>query len=185
MDDLGRIYLSSARATFARHREMAEAAMAQVGDEGFFATPGAESNSIAVIVKHVAGNLRSRWTDFLTADGEKPDRDRDGEFEERGGDSREALMAAWSAAWDLAFREIDALTPGDLTRTVAIRGEPHSVVLAIERQVAHAAYHVGQVVFLARHYVGDGWKTLSIPRGQSRQFNAKMLGETAASPEAR
>jgi hypothetical protein len=178
MEELGRVYLESARTTFARYRKYAEDAIAQVDDEGFFAAPDAETNSIAIIVKHVAGNLRSRWTDFLTADGEKPDRDRDGEFERRGGDSRQALMEAWAAGWDLALREMDALTPADLLRTVAIRGEPHTVVLAIERQIAHAAYHTGQIALLARHYSGDAWKTLSIPRGQSRQFNARMLADT-------
>jgi hypothetical protein len=175
MTDLATEYLSTARRTFGRYREMAEGAMRQASDDAFFAAPDAESNSIALVVKHLAGNMLSRWSDFLTTDGEKPDRDRDGEFEARAGDSRESLMAAWTAAWDLAFREMDALTPDDLTRTVAIRGEPHSVVLAIERQITHAAYHVGQIVYLAKHYAGADWQTLSVPKGKSREFNAKMF----------
>lgn len=183
MTDLATEYLGSMRKTFAKYRELAEGAMKQVGDEAFFAAPDAESNSIALIVKHMAGNMRSRWEGFLTTDGEKADRDRDGEFERQGGDTRESLMAAWNAAWELALRELDALTADDLTRTVAIRGEPHSVVLALERQVTHAAYHVGQIAFLAKHYAGDAWHTLSVPKGQSRQFNAQMLA-SAGAPKA-
>jgi hypothetical protein len=175
MTDLAAEYLSSVRRTFARYRELAEGAMEQVDDGAFFAAPDAESNSIALVVKHVAGNMLSRWRDFLTTDGEKPDRDRDGEFERHDGDTRESLMAAWKAAWDLALRELDALTADDLTRTVAIRGEPHSVVLAIDRQITHAAYHVGQIAYLAKHYAGARWHTLSVPKGQSRQFTARML----------
>jgi uncharacterized damage-inducible protein DinB len=180
MADFATEYLSTVRKTFAKYRELAEGAMKQVGDEAFFAAPDAESNSIALVVKHVAGNMRSRWTDFLSSDGEKPDRDRDGEFERRAEDSRESLMAAWNAAWDLAFREMHALTPDDLARTVTIRGEPHTVVLALERQITHAAYHVGQITYLAKHYAGDAWQTLSVPKGRSREFNAQMLQGVAA-----
>ncbi|MDB4948472.1 MAG: hypothetical protein JWM27_1121 [Gemmatimonadetes bacterium] len=165
--DLAAVYLASARGTFAKYREMAEGAFRQVDDAQFFAAPDGGSNSIAVIVKHVAGNMRSRWTDFLTTDGEKPDRDRDGEFESEG-DHRAALMEAWNAGWTLAFGELDRLAAEDLTRTVHIRAEPHTVVQAIDRQVTHAAYHVGQIVYLAKHFAGDAWQTLSIPRKQSQ-----------------
>jgi hypothetical protein len=175
MPDLAAEYLTSARKTFQKYREMAEGAMRQVDDDAFFAAPDGESNSIALVVKHLAGNMRSRWSGFLTTDGEKPDRDRDAEFEQHGGDSRESLMSAWTAAWDLALREFGALTADDLTRTVAIRGEPHTVVLALERQVTHAAYHVGQIVYLAKHHAGSAWQTLSVPKGKSREFNATML----------
>jgi len=174
MSDLGTLYLESARATFRKYRSLAEGAMDQVDEAAFSAVPpGAESNSIALIVKHVAGNLCSRWTDFLSTDGEKPDRDRDGEFEQRAGDTRASLMAQWNGAWEIALRELDALSPEDLTRTVTIRAEPHSVVLAIDRQLTHAAYHVGQIVLLAKQLAPE-WTSLSIPRGESQQFTAAM-----------
>jgi hypothetical protein len=177
MNDVGTLYLESARATFRKYRALAEGAMEQVDDAAFFAAPpGEEPNSIAIIVKHVAGNLRSRWTDFLTTDGEKPDRDRDGEFEQRDGDTRASLMARWNGAWEIALRELDALTPEDLTRTVTIRAEPHTVVLAVDRQLTHAAYHVGQIVLLAKQHARE-WKSLSIPRGQSRQFTAALQAQ--------
>jgi hypothetical protein len=142
----------------------ADKAMAQVDDSQFFALLDPDANSIALIVKHVAGNMRSRWTDFLTTDGEKPDRQRDSEFERDGGDTREAIVARWNAGWELLFTTITSLQPGDLGRTVTIRGEPHTVVQAINRQVSHYSAHVGQIVLLAKHYAGPKWKTLSIPK---------------------
>jgi hypothetical protein len=142
----------------------ADNAMAQVEDGQFFALLDPDANSIALIVKHVAGNMRSRWTDFLTTDGEKPDRHRDTEFERESADTRQAIMARWDAGWELLFATIQSLQPGDLGRTVAIRGEPHTVVQAINRQLSHYSAHVGQIVLLAKHYAGPAWKTLSIPK---------------------
>ncbi|HEU0079376.1 MAG TPA: DUF1572 family protein [Longimicrobiaceae bacterium] len=168
-------YLRDSAASFRKYKIMADQSLARVTDEQFFATLDAEANSLALLVKHMAGNLLSRWTDLLTSDGEKPDRDRDSEFEIAPSDTRESLMARWEAAWSCAFGSLEALAPADLDRTIRIRGEPHSLVQAINRQVTHAAYHVGQIVFLAKHFQSDAWQSLSIPRGQSRQFNANML----------
>lgn len=167
-------YLETLVDNFRAGKALADRAMAQVSDEQFFAALDAESNSIAVIVKHLAGNLRSRWTDFLISDGEKPDRNRDSEFEIGESATRAELMSAWEDGWQCAFRTLDALTPEDLAKTVHIRGEPHSVVKATTRQLAHAAQHVGQIVFLAKHFAGRSWQTLSIPRGESQAFNAAM-----------
>ena len=164
--------LSQARTYFEAVRRKAERALAQVDDAQYFRRIDAESNSLALMVKHVAGNLRSRWTDFLTTDGEKPDRNRDGEFETDAADTRAALTQRWDEGWATLFATLDALTPSDLGRTVMIRSEPHTVLEAIERQKEHYAYHVGQIVFLARHLAGPGWTSLSIPRGQSEAFHA-------------
>lgn len=167
-------YLRESAATFRKYKTMADQSLARVTDPQFFAVLDAESNSLALLVKHMAGNLLSRWTDLLTSDGEKPERDRDAEFEITTSDTRESLMQRWEAAWGRAFGEMEALTPADLDRTIRIRGEPHSLVQAINRQLTHAAYHVGQIVFLAKHLQADSWQSLSIPRGRSRQFNASM-----------
>ena len=167
-------YLETTISSFRTYKTLADRAIAQVTDEQFFAALDAESNSIAVIVKHVAGNLRSRWTDFLTSDGEKADRDRDSEFEIGDSTTRIELTSSWDGGWQRAFQVLEALTPEDLTRTVHIRGEPHSVVKAIGRQLTHGAYHVGQIVFLAKHFAGGSWQTLTIPRGKSQAFNAAM-----------
>lgn len=156
---------------FRRTKSLSDRALAQIDDEVFFATPGAETNPIAVIVKHVAGNLRSRWTDLLTTDGEKPDRDRDSEFVLGPEDTRAALMTRWERGWDILFGTLAALRDDDLGATITIRGEPHTVFQAIHRQVSHYAYHVGQIVLLARHYAGERWTTLSVPRGGSAAFN--------------
>jgi uncharacterized damage-inducible protein DinB len=172
-------YLRDCAVTLRKYRATADSVLARVSDEQFFAALDEEANSLAVLVKHMAGNLRSRWTDLLTSDGEKPDRDREGEFEVRAGDSRDALMAAWEAGWALVFASLDALSPADLERTVRIRGEPHSLTQALNRQMTHAAYHVGQMVLLAKHFRSDAWESLSIPRGQSGQFNAAMSADTA------
>jgi uncharacterized damage-inducible protein DinB len=165
--------LDEIRYGFTNSRKMAERALAQVDDAGFFASPGPETNSLAIIVKHMAGNLRSRWRDFLTTDGEKPDRYRDTEFELADADTREALMERWAAGWDLVADQLTPLTDADLDRTVMIRWEPHSVLAALQRQLTHAAYHVGQITMLARHYAQD-WESLSIPVGGSDAFNDKM-----------
>ena len=168
-------YLRDSAESFRKYKAMADTSLARVTEAHFFAVLDGESNSLALVVKHIAGNLLSRWTDLLTTDGEKPDRDRDSEFEIAPADTRAALMQRWEAAWSCAFGSLDALTPADLDRTIRIRGEPHSLVQAINRQLTHAAYHVGQIVFLAKHLQADTWQSLSIPRGQSRQFNASMM----------
>lgn len=175
----GQHYLDDVRAQFRKMKELAEKALAQVSDEAFFAQLDPESNSIALIVKHVAGNARSRWTDFLTADGEKPDRRRDSEFIVEPGDTRVSLLARWEAAWQALFDALAPLTAADLERMVLIRGEAHTVLQAINRQMAHYAYHLGQIVYLARHYAGSRWQTLSIPRGKSEEFNQAMRGNSA------
>jgi hypothetical protein len=167
-------YLEDSRREFRSIKRLAEKAMSQVSDEAFFATLDPEANSIALVVKHIGGNLRSRWTDFLTADGEKPDRRRDSEFEIEPGDTRASLLARWEEGWRTLFAAIDPLSPEDLSREVVIRGEPHSVMKAINRQVTHYAGHVGQIVLLSKHSCGSRWQTLSIPRGKSEEFNREL-----------
>jgi uncharacterized damage-inducible protein DinB len=172
-------YLGDALSLFRYYKQLADRAMAQLGDEQLYEVIDSEANSIAVIVKHMAGNLRSRWTDFLTADGEKPDRDRDSEFTDPPR-PREALMRAWEEGWAALFTALEPLTDDDLTRRITIRGEAHSVMQAINRQLGHYAYHCGQIVLLAKHYQGENWQTLSIPRGQSARFNRQLAaGETS------
>jgi len=163
-------YLEEARRQLRGHKRMAEAAMAQLKDEDFFFTLDPESNSIAILVKHLAGNMRSRFTDFLTSDGEKPDRFRDREFEVPPTTTREEIMQWWEEGWTCVFTAIDALKPEDVMRSVTIRGEPHTVLQAVNRQIAHYAQHVGQIVFLAKHLRSSDWKTLSIPRGKSEEY---------------
>jgi Protein of unknown function (DUF1572) len=161
---------------FHYYKKLGERAMAQCPDEGLFTTLHAESNSIAIIVKHMAGNMRSRWMDFLTTDGEKPDRNRDTEFEEPP-KTRAALMELWERGWKYLFDALEPLNEEDLTRTVTIRTEPHSVMQAISRQLAHYAHHVGQILFLAKHltFTKTGkWESLSIARGKSAEINAKV-----------
>jgi Protein of unknown function (DUF1572) len=179
--DLATIYLKDIAAQFRMLKQLAERALAQVSDRDLTAALDPESNSIAVLLQHMAGNLRSRWTDFLTTDGEKPDRDRDREFEPGQLDparARAELLARWEEGWDRLFAALGGLTPADLLRTVYVRGEPHSVPKAIHRQLAHAAQHVGQLVLLAKHFAGAGWRSLSVPKGKSREVNAKMFGRT-------
>jgi hypothetical protein len=154
-----------------RLKRLADAAIAQLTDEGFFAQPAESDNSVAVIIKHVAGNLRSRWTDFLTSDGEKPERRRDLEFVILPHESRDSLLASWNEGWLLLFGALTPLRASELESTVMIRGEQLSVLQAINRQLAHYAYHVGQIVYLAKHFAGPKWKSLSIPRGESERFN--------------
>ncbi|MGB8768331.1 MAG: DinB family protein [Candidatus Korobacteraceae bacterium] len=169
------LYLDEAFRSLRGHKRLADAAIAQLTDEQFFAAPDLESNSVAIIVKHMAGNMRSRFTDFLTSDGEKADRNRDREFAAHANAKRDEVLNAWEQNWQLVFDTINSLQPDDLARTVTVRGEPHFVLQAINRQVAHYAYHVGQIVFLAKHWKGADWKTLSVPKGQSEQYNAEML----------
>src|SRR6476661_1269195 len=170
MSEFRHEYLADMRTQFAKLRSTAERAMAQVGDAYFARMADAENNSIAIIVKHISGNLRSRCTDFLTSDGEKPDRDRDGEFVLHPPDIRARLLNEWTASWDLLDATVGSLTADDLQRTVYIRAEPHTVGQALQRNLAHLAYHVGQIVLLAKHWVGPAWQTLTIPRGQSKAF---------------
>ncbi len=170
--DIGALYLDEAFRSLRGHKRLADGAMAQLSDEQFFAMPSEESNSVAIIVKHMAGNMRSRFTDFLTSDGEKPDRRRDSEFLMQ--DTRSDLNRVWEDGWQLVLDTLNSLSPDDLTRTVTIRSEPHSVLQAINRQIGHTAQHVGQIIFLAKHWKGADWQTLSVPKGQSEQFTAKM-----------
>lgn len=162
--DIGQAYLGEALRVFRQYRELGEKAMAQLEPAGLFQTLDEESNSIAVIVKHMGGNMRSRWTDFLTSDGEKPDRDRDAEFELTASTTPADVRRWWEGGWRCVFAAVEALRADDLLRTVTIRGEPHTVLQAIDRQVAHYAYHVGQIVLLAKHLTGARWQTLSVPR---------------------
>jgi hypothetical protein len=171
-------YLDDALRQLRKLKTQADQALAQTSDEDLFATLDPESNSIAVIMKHVAGNMRSRWTDFLTSDGEKPDRERDREFETDAADTRDAVLSAWNASWEILFQTISSLTPTDLARTVTVRGEPHSVLEAINRQTTHYAAHVGQIVLLAKHHAGPRWRTLSIPRGKSKEVDVAKSGSS-------
>lgn len=160
-------YLEETVRQLRKLKDLADKAMAQIKDENWFTTLDEDSNSIAVIVKHMAGNMRSRWTDFLNSDGEKPDRKRDLEFEIEVRDSKESLLKRWEIGWRCLFDALTPLKPEDLGKTVLIRGEPHSVIQAINRQLSHYAYHVGQIVFLAKHFVGARWQSLSVPRRKS------------------
>jgi hypothetical protein len=166
-------YLADSLALFRQYKKMTEAAMQQVTDDQLFATLDEEMNSIAIIVKHMTGNMRSRWTDFLTSDGEKPNRNRDSEFEEPPA-SRPALMKIWEEGWNVVFAALEPLTDADLGRSITIRGEAHSVMQAINRQIAHYGYHCGQIVLLAKHFKGREWQSLSVPRRKSDEFNQKV-----------
>lgn len=168
-------YLEDSISLFRYNKKLAEQAIEQCPDAGLFAMLDEESNSIAIIMKHVAGNARSRWTNFLTSDGEKPDRNRDTEFE-RPPATREELIAMWEEGWKCVFGALGTLSEADLTRTVTIRGEAHSAMQAINRQMAHYSYHIGQIVFLAKHGAAEAgaWKSLTVPRKQSARFNADV-----------
>ena len=171
-DSLGAAVLEDTLLTFHRAKELADRALAQVSDDDFFRTIDAEANSIAILVKHVGGNLLSRWTDFLTTDGEKPTRNRDGEFTVGANPERDAIMALWDAGWLALASTFAQLRPADLTATVSIRGEAMTALAAMHRGMAHISLHVGQIVLLAKHYRSTDWKTLSIPRGQSGSWQA-------------
>jgi len=172
-DTLAETYLEDVLERLRGTKRLADEAAAQVSDEEFFRALDPEANSIAVVMKHMAGNMRSRWTDFLTSDGEKPDRRRDSEFVAEGEDRR-AILEAWEAGWRLVFDAVGSLAPADLTRAITIRHEPYTVVSAINRQLAHYNQHAGQIIFLAKHFKSSAWRSLSIPRGQSETFNAGM-----------
>lgn len=172
-------YIEDSLSLFHHYKQLAERAIEQLSDEQLFVTLDEEMNSIAIIVKHMAGNMRSRWTDFLTSDGEKPDRDRDREFVTPP-PTRQQLMRLWNEGWDKVFRALDPLSDADLQREVPIRGEPHSVMQAINRQLAHYSYHCGQIVFLAKHLQAKNWKYLGVPRNKSAEFNRKVLAGEAS-----
>lgn len=172
-----RALLDEIAAGFRTQKEWADKAFSQVKEDGdFFRKPGEHSNSVATIVKHVAGNLASRWRDFLTSDGEKPDRDRDAEFVISEQDTRPALVAAWERGWSVLFDTLAALTDADFPRTVLIRGQPHTVHQALLRSLTHVAYHTGQIVYLCRLVQPEGWQWITIAPGQSRQFTEAMQG---------
>lgn len=164
------LFLEESIQAFRSMKKLADRAMAQLDDSRFYIMPDPLSNSIEIMIGHMYGNMISRWTDFLTSDGEKATRDRDGEFEAKGL-PRAELLALWEEGWAVLFSALEALQPEDLLRTVTIRGEPHTVIGAVQRQVSHYAYHVGQIVYLAKHLAGDRFQTLSIARGQSKSFN--------------
>ena len=171
---IGQHYLADALHTFRDYKKLADKALAQTSDEDFFRQIDPESNSIAVIVKHMAGNMLSRWTDFLTSDGEKPTRNRDMEFEMLPNTTKSDLLAFWEKGWACLFAAIEPLTADNLMTIVKIRGQDHTVVQAINRQISHYANHVGQIVFLAKHLIGSEWRTLSVPRNKSAEFNAYL-----------
>ena len=172
-------YLKDSLTLFRYYKKLAERAMEQVTDEQLSAVLDGEMNSIAIIVKHMAGNMRSRWTDFLIRDGEKPDRKRDTEFENPLA-TRAALMSQWEEGWNSVFTALEPLSDADMDRTVTIRGEAHSVMQAINRQIAHYAYHCGQIVFLAKHLQARQWKSLSVPRGKSEVFNQRVAAKESS-----
>ncbi len=182
---LAQHYLDDALQTFRDYKKLAERAFAQISDEDFFKALDEESNSIAVNIKHMAGNMISRWTDFLTTDGEKPERDRDMEFEMLPGTTKDDMLAYWEKGWRCVFDAVAPLKPDDLMRTVMIRGQKHTVLQAINRQIAHYAYHTGQIVYLAKHFQSTDWQSLSVPRNKSAEFNAYLetkLSESSDTP---
>jgi hypothetical protein len=166
-----RSYLEVVEMEFRRLRQLADAALSQLDDAEVFAPAPKEGNSVAILIKHMSGNMLSRWRDFLTTDGEKPDRDRDSEFILTDADDRQALAHRWQKGWDCLFDTLGSLSDSDLTRTVTIRRETHTVLQAINRLLTHYAYHTGQIVFIAKSSRGDHWRTLSVAKGQSQAFN--------------
>ncbi len=173
-------YIQDSLAVFHLWKSLAEKAMAQMKDEDFHVAIDPESNSVAVIVKHMVGNMRSRWRDFLTTDGEKADRHRDTEFEMTEKLTRAQIMEMWERGWKYVWDALEPLNDADLTRTVYIRSEPHSVMQAINRQVAHYANHIGQIIFLAKHLRSSEWKAVTIPRGKSEEFLRKVQAGEAS-----
>jgi hypothetical protein len=172
-------YVEDSTAIFRYYKNLVERAIQQLSDEQLFAVLDGEMNSIAVMVKHMSGNMRSRWTDFLTSDGEKPGRDRDEEFSNPPV-TREALLELWEDGWQRLLGTLESLSDADLGRTITIRGEAHSVMQAINRQVAHYSYHCGQIVFLAKHFCADRWQVLSVPRGKSVEFTKRVQAGEAS-----
>jgi hypothetical protein len=180
-ESIAQHYLDDAIRTFRDYKKLAEGAFAQISDEDFFKTLDEESNSIAVNMKHMAGNMLSRWTDFLTTDGEKPERNRDIEFVMLPGTTKDDMLAYWEKGWKCVFDAVEPLQPDDLMRTIRIRGQDHTVIQAINRQLAHYAYHIGQIVYLAKHFKSGEWESLSVPRNRSAEFNAYLEKKTKES----
>ena len=184
MTELAAHYLEEIKRQLRGHKRMAESAMAQLDDRDFFTAIDPESNSVAVIVKHIAGNARSRFTDFLTTDGEKPNRFRDQEFELSSATTRVEVMGWWEQGWTTVLATLDSLKPEDISRTITIRNEPHTIVQALNRALAHYAQHIGQIVFLSKHLRSKEWKTLSIPRGKSEEFKVSPKGVSRGTRES-
>jgi hypothetical protein len=178
MTDAASHYLVEAVRQLRGNKRLADGAIAQLSDVELFVTLDPESNSVAILIKHLAGNMRSRFTGFLLSDGEKPDRFRDREFELKPNTTRAEVMRWWDEGWEQLFATLESLKPEDVMRTVTIRGEPHTVLQAINRQLAHYAGHIGQIVFLSKHLKSNQWKTLSIPRGKSEEFKTKPPGRS-------
>ena len=170
-ESLATHYLEDSIASLRAYKKLADKALDQVNEDEFFITLDEEGNSIAVIMKHLAGNMFSRWTDFLTTDGEKPDRNRDMEFVIDPKNGKDEVVAYWERGWQRVFEALEPLTAGDLGTKVLIRGEEHTVIQAINRQLMHYANHIGQIVFLAKHFRAAEWQSLSIPRNRSAEFN--------------
>lgn len=179
LEDFAPAYLGSVRDEYRKARNLAEGAMQQISEGDFDRAVAAGSNTIRVLMQHVGGNLRSRFSDFLTSDGEKPDRRRDAEFESASDRAPAEVRAVWEAGWDVLFRTLDSLGPEDLLRTVTIRGEPHTVIRALERSLAHISYHVGQIVYVAKAIRGAAFESLSIPLGESDAFLARVRARFA------
>jgi hypothetical protein len=187
MNELASHYLEEIRRQLRGHKRMAESAIAQLTDEDLFRQIDPEANSVAILIKHIAGNARSRFADFLTSDGEKPDRFRDREFEITSRSTRDEVMRWWEEGWSYVFGALDSLKPEDVQRTVTIRQEPHTVMQALNRALAHYAQHIGQIVFLAKHLRGAQWQTLSVPRGKSEEYktrNPKGISRGTYEPKA-
>jgi uncharacterized damage-inducible protein DinB len=170
-------YLDDARSSMRAYKKLTEKAIAQLKDEEFFITLDEEGNSVAIVMKHMAGNMLSRWTDFLTSDGEKPNRNRDMEFVIEPHTSKDDVLAYWERGWKSVFDALEPLRPEDLEKKITIRREEHTIVQAINRQLTHYAYHVGQIVFLAKHFRSTEWKSLSVPRNRSADFNAYLANQ--------
>jgi hypothetical protein len=183
-DQLAKHYLEDSLASFRAYKRMAEKALDQLKDDEYFVTLDEESNSIAVIMKHMAGNMISRWTDFLSTDGEKPDRNRDMEFVVGPDTTKDDMHAYWERGWKMVFAALEPLTPADFERKVLIRGEEHTIVQAINRQLMHYAYHIGQIVYLGKHFRSAAWKTLSIPRNRSAEFNSYLAAKPGQANKA-
>ncbi|MFV0388788.1 MAG: DUF1572 family protein [Pyrinomonadaceae bacterium] len=175
---IGQELLTEIKARFQAYKQLAERAIGRLSDDEFFVVIDAEANSVAIIVKHIAGNQISRWTDFLTSDGEKSNRNRDGKFIINA-ESRAELMDYWEQSWDVLFSSFSVVTTADLLRTIKIRGESHTVLQALTRQITHCAYHVGQIVLLSKHHKSKNWQTLSIARGDSEAYLQIKLRENA------
>ena len=171
-------YFEDAIKSFKAYKKLADKAIAQLKDDEFFVTLDEESNSVAIVMKHMAGNMFSRWTDFLTTDGEKPNRNRDMEFVIEESTTKDDVLNYWERGWACVLGALEPLTPEDFEKTVTIRGEEHTIVEAINRQMSHYAYHIGQIVFLAKHFRSKDWSSLSVPRNRSAEFNASMQSKT-------